>query len=493
MLTYKPTPTGQKFLASRAFIKGIVGPVGAGKSTAALMDLLQRAVQQEPYQGVRYSKMGILRNTIAQLNDTVKPMMDTWLIKLTGGRLGAWKTSSRTFEMRFALADGTVVESDFMLIAADTPDDVRRLLSLELTAGWVEEAREIDDKVFDGFTGRVNRYPPTSAMVPPTYPGVTFSTNQPAIGTFWHGMIATPPEGVEVFVQPPALLDDGSLNPDAENLENLAPMYYENLISGKTDEWIDVYLKNKFGIGNAGRPVFGRAFKRSFHMAEKPLELVVQGSDVVVGMDNGLTAAAVPMQRDAWGRVNVLGECYVPKDQTMGVETFLDRLLVPYLRERFAGAPHSKYLFVLDPACFQRSQVDEKTIAQAVRQRGFRAIAAPTNDPERRVQAVESLLALQIDGGPGLRIDPRCTFLAEGLEWGYRFKKGGMGFEKNHHSHETEAFTYACLYMGSPSSQSSWDPRPQRREVVPRGYVYARPGARRAPDAAVAGEMTWPQ
>lgn len=473
MLNFKASPTGQQFLDSRAFIKGIAGPVGGGKSTLALMDLLMRAITQEPFRGVRRTKMGIMRNTVRQLMDTVKPLIDTWFVDLTNGRMGFWKLTDKTFCMRFMLPDGTQVDSEFMLLAADTPDDVRRLLSLELTAGWVEEAREINEEVFSGFTGRVNRYPSAKAMVPATYPGVTFSTNQPPVGTFWHGMIAHPPEGVEVFVQPPALLDDGTLNPTAENLENLAPDYYENLIAGKSDDWIDVYLKNKFGLGGGGLPVFGRVFKRSFHMADKQLQPVVQStSPIVVGMDNGLTAAAAVMQRDAWGRVNVLAECYVPEGQTMGVESFLDRMLTPMLKERFPSVAPDKYLFVLDPACFARSQVDEKTIAMAVTARGYNAVKAHTNDPERRVQAGEDLLSRQIDGGPGLRLDPRCTYLAEGLEWGYRFKKDGRSFEKSPHSHLVEGAVYGFLYMSSGRASGDASRR-KARKIVRAPYTYA--------------------
>jgi len=420
---------------------------------------------------------------VRQLMDTVKPLIDTWFVDLVDGRMGQWRLTDKVFHMRFALPDGTMVDSEFMLLAADTPDDVRRLLSLELTAGWVEEAREINEEVFSGFTGRVNRYPTAKAMVPATYPGVTFSTNQPAVGTFWHGMIAEPPEGVEVFIQPPALLDDGSINPEAENLENLAPDYYANLSAGKSEEWIDVYLKNKFGLGNAGRPVFGRAFRRSFHVSDKPLEPVVQSlSPLVVGMDNGLTAAATVMQRDAWGRVNVLAESYVPEGTTMGVESFLDRLLIPKLTERFPTVPRERYLFVLDPACFQRSQVDEKTIALAVQQRGFMVAPQNTvsNDPERRVQAVENLLGMQVDGGPGLRLDPRCTYLAEALEWGYRYKKTGDGttFDKTHHSHLAEGFTYACQFLDSGARVNTTERRARR--IVPATYTYSSPARRPA-------------
>lgn len=475
MLDYKPSPTGAGFLASRAFVKGIMGPVGSGKSTVALIDLLQRAVQQEPYSGVRYTRLGVLRNTMQQLRSTVKPLIDMWFIAQTGGRMGRWYFRDNAFEARFMLEDGTQVHSDFILLAADTPDDVRRLLSLELTAAWQEESREVEQKVAEGLQGRVNRYPPMN-MGGATYPGVTFTTNAPDLDSYWHKLIVEPPGNADIFIQPPAVLEDGALNPDAENLENLAPDYYDNLVEGKTDEWIDVYLRNKFGLGKAGKPVFAASFKTTFHTASAPLLPVMQARfPLIIGMDNGLQAAASITQRDAVGRVNVLAECFVPEDTTMGVESFLDRLLVPLIQENFPRFRRDLIWFALDPACFDRSQVDEKTIAMAVQQRGFGVLKVGTNDPERRIQAVEGLLAMQVDGGPALRIDPGCKHLIAALEYGYRYKKGSgqLRFDKTHPSHQAESLQYACLHHNYPTAPIGH--KTQARQVVPSRHVYAAP------------------
>lgn len=478
MLNYTPSPTGQAFIDGRQFIKIIMGPVGGGKSTVALMDLIQRAVTQAPFNNIRRTKFGILRNTAAQLKATVKPMMDTWMVTMTNGTMGKWRHTDNTFEAKFALPDGTTVHSEFILLAADTPDDVRRLLSLELSAAWVEEAREVDSEIFAGLQGRVNRYPARIAGGV-SYPGVICSTNPPPLQTFWHEQISKPGKGTGVFLQPAALLDDGSINPDAENLENLAPDYYLNLVEGKTDAWIDVYLKNKFGAGNMGRPIYKGTFRREFHTAKAPLKPILQSiNPLIIGMDNGLQAAAVVGQQDMRGRVNLLAECFVPEDQTMGVETFLDRLLVPMLVAKFPGFKREKFVFVVDPACFQRSQVDEKTIAQAIGKRGFQVVKASTNDPERRIQAVEGLLMRQIDGQAGLLLDAELTHVADTLEWGHRYKKAQSGqttttADKNHHSHMGDAVQYLALHYNVVMDADSWGQRRQRREVVTRAHMYA--------------------
>jgi hypothetical protein len=478
MINYEPSPTGQRFHDSRKFIKIIQGPVGGGKSTAALMELLKRAVEQEPFKGVRRTKMGILRNTTAQLKATIKPLIDTWFGTLTNNTMGQWRLTDNVFEARFKLPDGTTVHSEFMLLAADTPEDVRRLLSLELSAAWVEEAREIDPDVFSGLQGRTARYP-SRAAGGVTYPGVICSMNPPSLGGFWHGMVANPPSNTEVFLQPPALLDDGSINPEAENLEHLDPDYYDNLIAGKTEDWINVYLKNQFGAGNMGMPVFRSSFKRSFHVSSKGLMAVPESvNPLIVGMDNGLQGAATVMQRNMLGRVNVLAEAYVPEDTTMGAESFLDKILIPKLDRLFPRFSREAFVFVMDPACWQRSQVDEKTIAMAVTQRGFTAVKAMTNDPVRRVDAVEGLLALQIDGGPGFLIDEEeCPHLVEALDWGYRYKKGPGGvttttFEKNHYSHIAESLQYGALHYNMSGSYRGPVRRPEARPIVRRGFLY---------------------
>lgn len=477
MLSYTPSPTGQRFLDSRAFLKLIEGPVGGGKSTVALMDLVQRAVTQEPYDNIRRTKFAILRNTVAQLKATVKPMMDTWFVTMTKGTMGQWRLSENTFEARFKLPDGTLVHSEFILMAADTPDDVRRLLSLEVSAAWVEECREVDPEVFAGLQGRVNRFPARIAGGV-TYPGVICSTNPPPLGGFWHEFITKPEKGKEIFIQPAALLDDGSINPEAENLANLAPDYYENLIAGKTEDWINVYLKNQFGAGDMGRPVYRNTFKPSFHVATSPLKAVMQSlNPLIVGMDNGLQSAAVIGQQDMRGRVNVLAEAYVPEDETMGVETFLDKLLVPLLRNKFPQFRPENIVFVLDPACFQRSQVDEKTIAMAVQHRGFMTVKASTNDPERRIQAVEGLLTRQIDGAAGFLIDAECSHTIETLTWGHRYKKGSGGtataqIEKNHFSHCGDAVQYFALHYNVQHDGGTWGRKQAKRTIKPSTYVY---------------------
>lgn len=476
-LNFVPGVTGTKFMSSRAPVKLVCGPVGGGKSTVAAFDLLARAARQAPFNGVRRTRAIILRNTMQQLKSTVKPLITQWFETAVDGALGSWKLTENIFQIRGRLPDGTTLESDWWLMAADTPDDVRRLLSVEASFSWVEEGREVDEEVFRGLRGRLNRFP-NRATGGVSEPGVIISTNPPPIGSYWHEVMTEVPKDWEVFMQPAAILDDGSLNPLAENLQNLAPGYYENLMSGASEEWIDVYLKNKFGLGNLGQPVYRSTFKKSFHVATDALQMVMQSvNPLIVGMDNGLTAAAAVGQMDARGRVNLLAEAFVGKGESMGVERFLDTRLIPLLRNKFPMVRNDRVVFVVDPACFQRSQVNEITIAQAINSRGYRVVKASTNDPTRRVAAVEQLLTRQIDGGPGFLIDPSCQWISDTMEWGYRFKKqasGQMGAtpDKNAHSHMADAIQYLSLHYNVQVDPASTIYRTQARTIKPHAFSY---------------------
>jgi hypothetical protein len=484
-MLYTPSPTALRFFESRKFVKLICGPVGGGKSTAALMALWTMAVQQQAFgkEQVRRTKFAILRNTSATLKQTVKPLIDYWFVTrlLEHGfpALGTWNMTTEgapSFEIRAKLQDGTIVHTQFVMMHADTPDDVRRLLSAEYSAAWVEEAREIDGPaVFEGLQGRVARFPNRQSGGV-TYPCVICSTNAPPVGTYWHTLMTDPPENAEIFMQPPALLDDGSLNPEAENLENLDPHYYDNLLQGKTSDWVAVYLRNKFGAGGLGQPVFKGTFRMEFHVAKSPLKPVSSNmKKIVVGSDNGLKAAAVICQEDAKGRVNLLRDAFVPKDETMGYDRFLETLLVPQLRD--LNVPFQNVIFVVDPACFQRSQANEVTIAQIISRFGFQVFKAPTNLPERRIAAVEGLLMRQVDGGAGFLFSPEAGHAISAMEWGYRNRKTATGQglampEKDWFSNVADAIQYAALYFNVGAALTGFG-RPAAKPIVRRDYAYS--------------------
>jgi hypothetical protein len=87
---------------------------------------------------------------------------------------------------------------------------------------------------------------------------------------------------------------------------------------------------------------------------------------------------------------------------------------------------------------------------------------------------VDDYLMRQVDGDPGLLIDPSCGRLKAAMMGGYRFKKNGEGLEKSgdagRHSHIGDAISYFCLHVGTLDSGTHLM---QKRDVIrvdPRGW-----------------------
>ena len=123
-ITYSAPPTLGRFMKSNAYGRICAGPVGSGKTTACLIELLRRAMgQAKAPDGFRYTRFAIVRQTLKQMKDTVLKDMQSWL-----AGLGEWRVSENTFYIDFA-----DVKSELILIPLENADDQARLLSMQLT------------------------------------------------------------------------------------------------------------------------------------------------------------------------------------------------------------------------------------------------------------------------------------------------------------------------------------------------------------------------
>jgi hypothetical protein len=202
-LSYKAPPTCARFMKSAAFGRLIAGPVGSGKTTAAVIELLRRSATQSPgSDGLRHTRHAIVRQTLKQLKDTVLKDCQTWL-----KGLGHWKVSENTFHLEFA-----DVKSEWIFIPLETDEDQARLLSMQLTGAWLSECIEMDLSVLAPLSGRLGRYPAGADGVA-SWHGWIADTNFPTEMTPWHTFMENPPADIQIFKQP------GGLDPLAENLD----------------------------------------------------------------------------------------------------------------------------------------------------------------------------------------------------------------------------------------------------------------------------------
>ena len=71
VIQYTAPPTVGRFMGSTAFGRLILGPIGSGKTTGCIMELVRRAATQEPgSDGLRHTRFAVVRQTLSQLKMT---------------------------------------------------------------------------------------------------------------------------------------------------------------------------------------------------------------------------------------------------------------------------------------------------------------------------------------------------------------------------------------------------------------------------------------
>ena len=186
-LDYKPPgPIAKEFMKDESFVRGIRGPVGSGKSVTCCMEIMRKAVNQAPNSaGVRRTRWAVIHNTNPQLKTTTIKTWRDWF----GDEVGKFVWSPPyTHLVNFSLPDKTSVELEVIFLALDKQEDVKKLLSLELTGVWLNEARELPKSIVDACTMRVGRFP-SMRDGGPSWFGVIMDTNAPD-ETHWWGIMA---------------------------------------------------------------------------------------------------------------------------------------------------------------------------------------------------------------------------------------------------------------------------------------------------------------
>ena len=470
-LDFSSARTTYDFLQSNAFVRGLMGPVGSGKSYACAAEIMMRAVRQKPspHDNVRYTRFVIVRNSYPELKTTT---IKTWQELFPENTFGQMLyTPPITHHIRLPKrGDACGIDCEVIFLALDQPKDVRKLLSLELTGAWVNEARELPKAVIDGLTHRVGRYP-TKRDGGPTWHGVWMDTNPMDDDHWWYklsekdklsGKFAwqffKQPGGV-VEVQPEDLPDNPdandhifsggrwwTLNRKAENVSNLPSGYYMQMLGGKNLDWIRCYAEGKYTYVQEGRPVWPE-YNDQMMSGEVEYD---QQLPIHIGLDFGLTPAAAIGQRLNNGRWVILHEIVT---EDMGLERFGTQLLA----ELNAKYPKAQVLIWGDPAGMQRDAIYEVTAFDYLRTLGLRAQPTASNNFKVRREGAAAPMQRLINGKPGLIVDKSCKMIRKSLAGGYHFKRiaVGAGHErfkdspnKNEHSHIGDAFGYLMLGGG---------------------------------------------
>lgn len=434
----------------------IAGPVGSGKSSGSVVEIARRGAQQrpDPRTGKRHTRFAVVRNTNRELKDTTIKTFFDWF---PPGVAGSWHETNMTFKLQ--VGD---IDCEVLFRPLDTADDVKRLLSLELTGAYVNEGRELPREIYEGLDSRIGRYP-SVRNGGCTWRGLWADTNMPEEESYCYRILEgfdletgdpSDDNGWEAFTQP------SGRSPRAENVENLDPGYYDHICVGKTDEWVRVYVDCHYGRSKGGKPVYS-LFNRELHVAKKTL-IANRHLKLVLGADAGLTPAVLFLQRSMKGQLLVLSECY---HMNCGSKRFIKDHLKPHIRAQ--GYEGLDMIVAGDPAMTQRSQSDEKTVKDTYKEAGFKIWTPNTNALTARVTAIDNYLAGITEDGPALLVSPECRHFIRAAEGGYRYpiRKDGRTVEepeKNEWSHIAEAGQYGAMYHGEPEADKG---REEQRKI----------------------------
>lgn len=484
-IRYRASPTLARFHRSKALVRGVLGPIGSGKSVGCIMELWRIALCQAPdSRGIRPSRIAVIRNTYGELKSTTIKTWQEWIpdevcpIVYDAPIRG-------TIDMPHP--DGaTRVQCEVLFLALDRPKDVKKLLSLELTAAFINEARELPWSIVLAVRSRLGRYP-RKDVAPLTQAALILDTNPPDTDHWWYtvaeegrGPGAEDGEKFEsrdfdFYRQPGALirLKNGKYlpNPAAENVQNHQRgfHYWLDQVAGAATEWIKVYLLGQYGFVIDGKPVYPEYRDDTHH---RPGLLALPGLPLLLGFDFGLTPACIVGQATPRGQLRVVDELVSDR---MGIEQFASRVVLPHLAMHYGHWPLKEIRTAGDPAGETPAQTDERTCFDVLVANGFTMRSVPTNAFVPRREAVASYLTRMDGGEPGFLLSDRCKVLRKGFMGGYSLRRMAVpGREiyrdepdKDAYSHPHDGLQYlAMLARGVtvPVAKPQDDDRePQRR------------------------------
>jgi hypothetical protein len=459
-LKYKPDgPVLRQFMRDPSPVRLVRGPVGSGKSTCCVIECFRMSAAQEPgADGWRRTRGAIIRNTFPELKTTTMNTWKEWFPEEIFGKIKMQPPMTH----RIVIPEAKI-EIEVIFLALDRDEDVKKLLSLELTWLWINEAREVPLAVVTAAIGRTDRYPSMrDGGGGATRPGSILDTNAPSTSHWWPIMSGEvpPPEHMtaadlltmvrpaswKFFVQPPAMLDvkdkagnltGYELNPARENSNYIKAEYYTKVMHGQSRDWIRNMVQNTLGRVYSGRPVY-HSYSEATHVVDAIDP--IPGHPIRIGVDFGLTPAGIFGQkiRDRW----LVFDELVMKD--MGTVRFAAALRAR-LNEKYPGF---EIIVTGDPAGDQRVQTTEETPFMMMRAAGFQALPAWTNDPSIRIEAWEAPFKRLVDGYPGILISRNCVWTIGVCAGGYHYRKNSDEAAKDEFSHPADAGQYMMLGGG---------------------------------------------
>lgn len=525
-------------------IVGIEGPTGSGK-TGTLFRKLWRLAQRMPVSPIdkmRHFKVVSLATTYRQLWRGPIPSLLELLPKSLGDWHGSPPDSPASHAITARCEDGVKLNylHEFVAIGEKyaTEEELETIFrGWPATVFHLVEADTLPQQALNFALNRSGRFPHVKHGAPPWW-GVVFDLNAPR-QTSWiyEKMRREWREGREYFVQPPAILPNGTggwrVNPDAENQENLLASYYSGQIATQSDRFLRRMLAGQRLPDMRGKPIYGfytdpdtgkseGCFDSRRHVARDPIA-PIKGVELFFGTDGGRQPGGAFGQIDPrTGQVRILAE--ILTSHGTGEKRYAEEIKHLLAREPFNGEWKTRNITAgADPSCFfgkdERTgegdwiwalerelagvKDDQPMPENALR---FRPGGGIGNKVLPRIEVITNLLrAPDVAANvPKFIVSPSCPLTIEGLDGYYRYRQKLVKTEhaifedepeKNDHSHLIEGLQYGLLrVLGSDAAWGRYDKdgrktgaRPAITENNEDGRLYppARGGGRGARAARV--------
>lgn len=462
-------PVSDAFILSRGTRDLLSGPVGSGKTTACVKRGLVSAICLPPMRdGWRHYRLAVFRQTYDQLwLSTIKSFCKVLDPNKGIGILRGSPPRPAQYLLEFEDAFGPIrFEVLFRAFGEDAdPDD---LGGTEFTDAYLNEMNTLREELFINIARSLGRFPnrgeiglPDDARVP--HGRLFGDCNAPAPDNWVFRDFWSPdkPPGYRHFRQP------GGLAPDAENLRAVGRTYYEQMVRDNRHRpwWVKIKVHHRPGY-NQDVDVVYEKFDDDTQVSFLPLD-VFPNLPVLVGIDGGLTPAAVFMQEGPDGQVRILDEVSIAR----GDELDLARGMLAVMgRPRYRGC---EFRLRCDPAMGAGEGLgSESERVGSMRQRlekllALRVELAPSNDPETRHRPLREAIER---GARGLQVDgTHCPIMRRGFNGTYHYRRTNgtndrSGVVKNPDSHTLEAAEYAASMLGTEAARIRRSDRQRERE-----------------------------
>jgi hypothetical protein len=475
-----PGPVADAFMRSRAFIAGIIGPVGSGKTMAMLSKGVRNGALQggrRDAQGVlrRKARFGVIRESYPNIEaNTLKSWFN--IVPEEYGSFG-WKAPyvhrfQRVLRREGNRRDGRPLdvldmEVEFRAIGDKSVEEVTR--GWEVNCVGIDEADLQPAELISFLSGRVGRFSnlDASSVVDPQ---ILLSLNMPYMDNWAYKMLmerelgeldpAKDPELAAALEGRPLLecfVQAGGREPDAENLHNLrgGRGYYaiQVAVNRHRQGYVDRMVDNKPVPMQHGQPV-NPDFKYSEHVRPVAFD---RRRVLVVGVDQGLFAAAAFTQRTTMGQLRTLAETVIMREEGKTLAkvgpTAFGKMVKQTLADRFPDADPSLIRVRCDPAAFaadDREDAEMDWVLAFQKALGIKVRKAKSNRQALRLEGVHRAMAER----DGYQIDPSCKHLIRAHLGGYHYRKAEIadGETRGHleiadtiFTHVADAEQYAAL------------------------------------------------